>query len=152
MAKAKKKRPAARYTAELGEEICRRLAAGEPLVEICRSRGMPDRRTVARWRTEVEGFGAEFLLAREEGCEAIVAEVLRIADHPLPGDKLKIVGERTEITRADMLGHRKLQIDTRLKLLARWKGRGKREAAREEAVDPVRELMLELRGKASGKG
>ncbi len=149
MAKAKKMKACARYTPELGEEICRRLAAGEALVEICRSRGMPDRRTVARWRTEVEGFGAEFLLAREEGCEAIAAEVLRIADHPLPGDKVKIVGERTEITRADMLGHRKLQIDARLKLLARWeKKREKKEAAQGEAADPVRELMLELRAKA----
>jgi hypothetical protein len=58
--------------------------------------------------------------AREEGFDAIAAECLEIADTPLVGAKIKKRGDGIEETREDMLGHRKLQIETRLKLLAKW--------------------------------
>lgn len=54
-----------RYTARVGQEICFRLAAGQPLVDICHHRRMPDRRTVSRWRRTIAGFDAAFLLARD---------------------------------------------------------------------------------------
>lgn len=64
--------------------------------------------------------------SREEGEDWLAAECLQIADTQSPGviekherDKdgnLVLTERRTE----DMLHHRKLQIETRLKLLAKW--------------------------------
>lgn len=149
MKKQKSRKPGVRYSAALAQKICDRLAAGEPLVSICRRRGMPSRRTIARWRLDVPGFGEDFDFAREEGCELIAVEALRIADTPQVGDKLKIVGDRTEITRGDLLGHRKLQVDSRLRLLARWdpKHYGNKVSvdATHGVTDPVKDLLLQLR-------
>ena len=46
---------------------------------------------------------------------------MRIADTPVVGEETteKANGD-TETRKGDMLGHRKLQIETRLKLLAKW--------------------------------
>jgi hypothetical protein len=47
-------------------------------------------------------------------------EALEIADTPLIGEEITDSEDGRTIKRADMLGHRKLQVDTRLKLLAKW--------------------------------
>ena len=59
--------------------------------------------------------------AREAGEEWLAAQCLAIADTPVEGVEVttKANGD-VEEKRGDMLGHRKLQIDTRLKLLAKW--------------------------------
>jgi hypothetical protein len=43
-----------------------------------------------------------------------------IADTPVFGQKQVMTDQGTATTVEDMLGHRKLQIETRLKLLAKW--------------------------------
>jgi hypothetical protein len=58
--------------------------------------------------------------AREAGFEMIAVDALRIADTPVEGERRKESEEGLEIVREDMLGHRKLQVETRLKLLAKW--------------------------------
>lgn len=126
MAKNKGGRPS-KYTPELIEAICARMSKGEPLAAICRDEGMPHRSTVGDWaeaRPEVSRLIAR---AREDGEEWIAAECLQIADSPVEGlvEKLephKETGELVVVERRkeDMLGHRKLQIETRLKLLAKW--------------------------------
>ncbi|MBA0225191.1 terminase [Stenotrophomonas maltophilia] len=130
-------------TAKLVQAIVERLSEGEPLAQICRDEGMPAARTVREWQQTDETVSAAIARAREEGFDAIAAECLRIADTPmpckiekrellgvlkhkdedgkeqsvaLPEAELVVTEERTE----DMLGHRKLQIETRLKLLAKW--------------------------------
>lgn len=125
------------FTQELADEICARLTTGEPLAQICRDEGMPAVRTVSDWRKAHDDFATAYAEARQEGFDAIAADALRIADTPIDGiiEKLEMVdvpnpdkpGEvlRRELQvverrREDMLGHRKLQVDTRLKLLAKW--------------------------------
>ncbi|HXD37446.1 MAG TPA: hypothetical protein VN624_12375, partial [Rhodanobacter sp.] len=44
-------------------------------------------------------------------------ERVPVGDGEGPGDFVMVVAERRQ---EDMLGHRKLRIDTRLKLLAKW--------------------------------
>ena len=54
------------YTAELAEEICARLAAGESLKAICRDPDMPPFSTVQGWaRDNHHGFAAMYDRARE---------------------------------------------------------------------------------------
>jgi hypothetical protein len=109
------------YSQEIAEAICARLSEGEPLRQICRDEGMPKWRTVYDWLAENEDFAARFARAREVGFDAIAAEALEIADTPLMGEEITEKDDgRVEKRKGDMLGHRKLQIETRLKLLAKW--------------------------------
>lgn len=112
------------YTEETAAEICGRIKDGETLRAICRDDDMPSWRTVYDWLTSHEDFATRFALARDIGAEAIAQEALDIADTPEEGvieiDKENVNGPYTEVRRADMIEHRKLRIETRLKLLAKW--------------------------------
>jgi len=58
--------------------------------------------------------------AREAGCDAIAEELIEISD-TLHFGETQVMGDKNSTTTvADMLGHRKLRIETRLKLLACW--------------------------------
>lgn len=118
------------FTVELAQEILDRLATGEPLAQICRDDGMPSGTTVRNWcdlnlhipsgEQEIS-FAIAYARAREDGFDQIAAEALRIADTQAEGVITTTKPDGTIETKAeDMLGHRKLQIDTRLKLLAKW--------------------------------
>lgn len=75
-----------------------------------------------------EDFSKRIARARELGREAIFEDILIIADTPMEGVETEtsmgkgedgdepIVKEK----RGDMLGHRKLMIEARFKLLAKW--------------------------------
>lgn len=126
-----------KYSQALVDLICERLALGEPLAQICRDEGMPHPSTVRDWMAGREDVSLAIARAREDGFDQIAMEALRIADTPLEGVSEKYepvvidnpddpdlpqVSEfrLTERKVEDMLGHRKLQIETRLKLLAKW--------------------------------
>lgn len=82
---------------------------------------MPQWRTVYDWLDVHEEFSAGFARARKLGFDAIAEEAMRIANTPVLGEEVEIneAGQR-KVKTGDMLGHRKLQIETRLKLLAKW--------------------------------
>jgi hypothetical protein len=67
-----------------------------------------------------EALSGAIARAREQGYDAIAEDLLAIADTPLMGETETSSANGLTITRQDMLGHRKLQIETRLKLLAKW--------------------------------
>lgn len=112
--------PLSTFATELGEKICGLIAEGKTLAEICRMKGMPARRTVYDWLRNEPEFAAAMDVARDVGADAIAEEALRIADTPMEGIETTTVDKLTTEKRADMLGHRKLQVETRLKLLAKW--------------------------------
>lgn len=132
------------YNFELLEEIADHVATGQPmsvkLREISARLGHTlDRRTVNRWRKSHEEAGALFDEARDVGYEEILEDIRHVANttelgmvevlakvkkDPVPGDapdaqpeyELRVM----EVRREDMLGHRKLKIETLFKLLAKW--------------------------------
>jgi len=114
---------------KLVETICTRLATGEPMAVICRDIGVPVR-TVNEWRAQDRAIASQFDDARDLGYDAIAHDALVIADTPQLGviEKLEPVKTKngrtklvvTERRNEDMLGHRKLRVETRLKLLAKW--------------------------------
>lgn len=108
------------YTEDKAEEICARISNGETLRAICRDDHMPGWRTVYDWIGAHEDFAARIARARELGFDAIAEEALSIADTPVEGERVEESENGIKRVREDMLGHRKLQIDTRLKLLAKW--------------------------------
>ncbi len=102
------------YTPEIAALICERLAAGESLRAICRVAGMPPESTVRGWVIDnVQGFGAQYARARDIGLDALAEEALAIADTPVEGVRREESDEGYKEVREDMLGHRKLQVDTR---------------------------------------
>jgi hypothetical protein len=115
-----------KYTEEIAEEICALVADGVNLRRVCRMDGMPSWRTVYDWVVAKPDFAARLAHARDIGYDALAEEALEIANTPHLGQKKVFssgAGEDEDsmtVTEDDMLGHRKLQIETRLKLLAVW--------------------------------
>lgn len=82
---------------------------------------MPNWRTIYNWMEAHPEFSARIARARDLGMDAILEDALRIADTPCEGIETETSDDgRVKEKRGDMLGHRKLQIETRLKLLAKW--------------------------------
>ena len=116
----KKKGRQSTYSVDVCNAICERLERGEPLLQILRDDGMPKPRTVYDWQDAHPEFAAQFARARDIGFDAIAEDVLRIADTPMEGEETEDTPQGLKIKRGDMLGHRRLQVETRLKLLAKW--------------------------------
>lgn len=117
-----------KYNPEIARTICEQLSEGIPLRQICRENdGFPAWRTVYDWMAKDDALGsagvglsASIARARDIGYDALAEECLQIADTPQFGQKQVMSDEGATTTIEDMLGHRKLQIETRLKLLAKF--------------------------------
>lgn len=109
-----------KYTEELADQICDLVSNGVNLRKVCRMEGMPSWRTVYDWVVARPDFAARLARAREMGYDALAEEALEISNTPVMGQKQVMGDKSTYTTVEDMLGHRKLQIETRLKLLACW--------------------------------
>lgn len=135
--------------------ICERLSMGEPLAAICRDEGMPDPSTVWDWQQQDVEVSQAIARAREAGEDWLAAECLQIADSPLEGREVKenADGEVVEVKRGDMLQHRKLQIETRLKLLAKWNPKkwGERQTIEHDVSDNLAERMKAARERANSR-
>ena len=109
-----------KYTEELSDRICDLVSNGVNLRKVCRMDGMPSWRTVYYWVVAHPEFATRLARAREMGFDALAEEALEISNTPMMGQK-QVMGDKSTFTTVeDMLGHRKLQIETRLKLLAVW--------------------------------
>jgi hypothetical protein len=141
--KAKQGRPS-KYSEEIVLSICEQLSEGIPLREICRQEGMPAWRTVYDWMWRNEQLSTAIARARDIGYDKMAEECLFIADNLHIGTK-KVYSSGAEegedsmtVTEEDMLGHRKLQIETRLKLLAKFNPKRYGDyKAPEEKIDPT---------------
>lgn len=126
-------------TPEVRAKILAGLADGIPLTVICAPDDMPAWRTVYSWETADKDFSADIAHAREAGEYKMAWECKQIADTPCEGveEEYSIVEvpadqeddpptEEFKLTKrkvGDMTAHRKLQIETRLKLLAKFNPR-----------------------------
>lgn len=114
------------YTVELGEYICDRMAEGATLVEICREEGMPKPMTVSGWTDQHPNFNLAYARARALQLEAWGAEARQYANSPQTGLEVEMT-ETTDmegrtyvskkVRRQEMLGHRRLQVDTLVRLI-----------------------------------
>ena len=110
-----------KYDPEIARIICEQLSEGIPLRQICRENdGFPAWRTVYDWMGRDPKLSASIARARDIGYDAIAEECLAIADTLEFGQRQVMTDEGTATTVEDMLGHRKLRIETRLKLLAKF--------------------------------
>jgi hypothetical protein len=104
------------FTQDMADLICDELAKGVPLAELCRRQGSPCVRTVYDWEEAHPEFAAAIARARKAGFDCIATDTITLADMP-PAYKTTEGGQ--SIDQGDV-ANRKLQIETRLKLLAKW--------------------------------
>ena len=90
-----------KFSQELAETICQRIAEGEPLTKICKDEGMPHYITVLRWRNVHEDFHDNYTRAREDAADTLVDEILEIAD------------EAESAKSSEAVQAAKLRVDTR---------------------------------------
>ncbi len=87
-------------------ELVNWLSEGKPLRAWCRELGNPSHVAIYDWIVWDEDFALRIAQAREDGYDVHADECMRLADTK-PADQVEV-------------GWRRLQIDTRLKLLAKW--------------------------------
>lgn len=69
-----------------GQLICRRIAEGESLREICKSPGMPNRSVVMRFAAKNPDFAAAMRIARDFQSEALHDDLAEIESKTLSGE------------------------------------------------------------------
>ena len=115
------------YDPVVAEKICELLSDGIPLREICRMEGMPPWRNIYFWMARDEDLSAHIARAREMGYDNIAEECLDIADNSTNDwmdREFRNAHGKIEVERVADTEHiqrSKLRIETRLKLLAKWR-------------------------------
>lgn len=114
---------------EVLQHIYGEVSSGRSLNSILlEDENMPYRSTFWRWHMDDQNIRDNLARARLNGVEALMEEALHVAQTPQMGMTVtsrplikkvegedEIVGEIEETKREDMLGHRKLVVDTILK-------------------------------------
>lgn len=75
-----------RFSQEIFDEICVRIAEGESLRKICKDDKMPSLVTVWKWLNNSEELTKQYARAREEQAETFVDEIQEISDAKIPLD------------------------------------------------------------------
>lgn len=94
------------FSPKIIDELLSRLENGEPLTQISRDKNMPSRIAVYDWLKVDEIFSERFHAARARGVHALAEQCLEISDEPA-------------IDAVDV-SHKRLRIDTRLRLAGKW--------------------------------
>jgi hypothetical protein len=101
-----------KYTPELADEICARLAVGESLRSICRDEHMPDERAVRDWVVNNHhGFSTQYTHDRDLGLDSMGEEVIEIADDSSRDTYTD--DEGVERTDHDHINRSRLRVDAR---------------------------------------
>lgn len=90
-------------TPELVDEIIERLIEGQSMAQICKLEHMPSYVNVWRWEQDDEEFRNRSAHAKVEGT------------HFLAGDSLRIADDQTIDPQ-----HKRVMVDTRLRLIGKW--------------------------------
>lgn len=93
------------FSQETADHICEELSSGVSLRSICAADDMPDKATVFRWLAKDETFRDQYARARDAQSDAMLEDILEIADQW--EDQAKLLRDPDVIQRA------KLRIDTR---------------------------------------
>lgn len=104
------------YSEEIVERICDLIATSSKGLEhiLKEAQDLPSATVVYKWLREHTYFQQQYARARERQADMLVYEAVQIADTPRMGVKRKEDPEGgVEITTADMIEHRRLQVDTR---------------------------------------
>lgn len=104
------------YTEELADRICAELACGNSMRTVCKAEDMPAMSTVFLWLRTHQSFSEQYAQAKAEAADALVEEMLDIADDAT-NDWMETHGPDGEETGYKLNGEHvqrsKLRVDTR---------------------------------------
>lgn len=104
-----------KFSPEIAETICERIALGESLRSICNGGDLPDVMTVIRWLTREEPALVEFRLqyarAREVQADTLFEQCLDISDESKRDTYVDEDGN--ERTNHEVVNRSRLRVDTR---------------------------------------
>lgn len=108
------------FNTEDAETIYAALSEGHSLLSICEAMGIPYG-TAYQWEVDNPEHAKKSARARELGCHYLAEQCLEIADTPMLGEERTTKADGSiETKEADMIAHRRLQIDTRMRLIGKW--------------------------------
>jgi hypothetical protein len=114
------------YSQELADAICSQLAEGISLRTVCRAEGMPDKSTVFKWLREIPEFTDQYARAKEESADALVEDILDIADDG-SNDWMELLDSEGEIKgwreNGEALQRSRLRVDTRKWIASKLKAK-----------------------------
>jgi len=107
------------YTPELGDLICRRIAAGETVRAIGRDADMPDESTIRGWALDnKDGFFPQYTRAVQIRAGVWAEEIIEIADDG-SNDTYTDPNTGMERTNAEVVARSRLRVDTRKWMLSK---------------------------------
>ena len=117
------------YTTDIAAEICSELADGKSMRTVCEQDHMPSMSTVFKWLVEHPEFSEQYAKAKEECAEAMVEDMLSIADEPasMTGDG--------KIDSADV-AQKRLRVDTRKWIASKLKPKKYGDKVQQEVSGP----------------
>jgi hypothetical protein len=110
-----------KYSAPIGKAICKMLASGMTLNEICSRPLMPPESTVRTWATDPQHpFAAKYTQAREIGYLKMADDLVNIADDSTNDFMKRKQGDgEVEVVNHDHIARSRLRVDTRKWLLSK---------------------------------
>lgn len=107
-----------KYTEELVDEFCRRIATSErSYAKICKEDDdMPSHNTINRWLNENESFREKYARAKQEQHDYMAEQILAIADD---GTNDTIITEKGEVENREWVNRSRLRVDARKWLLSK---------------------------------
>lgn len=111
------------FSQEIADRICDELAEGRSLRSLCALDDMPACSTVFKWLAEKGPFSEQYARAREAGADALVDEMLEIADNG-ENDWMRRTGrDQSEawVENGEAVGRSKLRLDARKWIASKFK-------------------------------
>jgi hypothetical protein len=99
------------YDPDMASCICVEIASGRSLRDICSKEGMPDKATVFRWLAAHEDFRDQYARAREAQADAMLEDILEIADDGMNDSYTDEEGNVR--TNQDVIARSRLRVDAR---------------------------------------
>lgn len=102
------------FTQELADEICLELSEGKSMRTVCAQEHMPAMSTVFKWLRENKAFSEQYARAKEESADAMIEEMLEIADDGT-NDLMTITRGDHEynVENREVTNRSRLRVDTR---------------------------------------
>jgi len=112
------------FSAAVAEEICERVALGEPLRQIALLPQLPGEVTIYRWLLKYPEFKARYLEARELQAEKLAEEILDIADDArndwMQRESARSGKAAAVVSNAEAVPRSRLRVAVRQWLISRW--------------------------------
>ena len=147
------------YTQDISDLICERLACGESMRSISRDDDMPCMSTLFKWLREIEEFREQYIIAKTESADAMVEEMLDIADHQVDkqpvirdGEPVMLNGEMLMVKDNASINHARLRIDTRKWTASKLKPKkyGDKITQEHDVTGELALLLSEIDGRDKG--